>query len=196
MYRLTPRMLQRLKRDFKKYHELFSGDRCSGWELEELIVVAIRSDTQAHHHVVWREGGHDDMADIVVRTNGDMHPIQIKSGRIKKDYLTLSGHRLGRFEGDLGKITSYLNKKTANIMTIPYKKVDDKRGRKHIYQVSYVNIQHLTGLKSDRWQKPKTTYEQTNDSGVIFSLRPSMSWQIWWKIPIALIQQEREMVID
>lgn len=64
MYRLTPRMLQRLHHDLKKYHDLFTGGRCSGWELEELIVNAIKADTQAQHHVRWREAGHDDKADI------------------------------------------------------------------------------------------------------------------------------------
>ena len=78
MYRLTARMLQRFKRDLEKYHELFAGGRCSGWEQEELIVAAIKSDTTAHHHVIWSEAGHDTKADIQVRTNGDIHLIEIK----------------------------------------------------------------------------------------------------------------------
>lgn len=63
MYRLTPRMRQRLIGDLAKYHGLFNGGRCSGWELEELIVAAITSDTRAQHHVRWQEAGHDDKAD-------------------------------------------------------------------------------------------------------------------------------------
>ena len=50
MYRLTPRMVQSLRHDLHRYHDLFSGGRCQGWELEELIVRAIKSDAQANHH--------------------------------------------------------------------------------------------------------------------------------------------------
>ena len=58
-------------------------NRCSGWELEELIVNAITSDTQAQHHVRWRGAGHDDEADIVVRLNGKEYLVQIKSAQVR-----------------------------------------------------------------------------------------------------------------
>ena len=74
-YRLSPRMLQSLKGLLRKYHALFSGGRCSGWELEELIVKAIKFDTQKNHHVKWREGGHDFEEDILVKTNGKSYSI-------------------------------------------------------------------------------------------------------------------------
>ena len=93
-------MRQRFEKDLRKYHDLFSGRRCAGWELEELIVAALKSDTAANHHVVWKEAGHDDKADITIRTNGNSHSLQVKSGQIKKDCLELSGYRLGRFKGD------------------------------------------------------------------------------------------------
>jgi len=118
MYRLTPRMLQRLKGDLGKYHGLFDSKRCSGWELEELIVNAIKSDTQAQHHVQWQEAGHDDKADILVRINGARHSIQIKSGRIQSERLVLSGHRLGRFDGDLERILAPVDE-LANLVVNP-----------------------------------------------------------------------------
>lgn len=37
MYRLTARMEQALRQNLEKYHALFDGGRCSGWELEELL---------------------------------------------------------------------------------------------------------------------------------------------------------------
>ena len=113
MYQLTPRMLQHLGRDLEKFHDLFFGGRCDSWQLEELIVSAIKADTQAQHQVFWKEKGHDDMADLQVRTNGDMHPLQIKSGKIQSGGLVLSGHRLGRFQGDLARISEYLNERSA-----------------------------------------------------------------------------------
>ena len=199
MYRLTPRMLQRLERDFGKYHELFSGGRCLGWELEELLVAAIQSDTRARHNVFWQEAGHDDLADIHVRTNGEVHSLQIKSGQIKgrKDkYLVLSGHRLGRFDGNLSSITRYLNDMSANVISVPYRQVDDDRGRQHIYRVCYVDIGYLTGLNANDWERrSRSSYTQTTNDGVKFSLRPSMSWQVWWRIPLDLIEMSHEMII-
>ena len=137
MYQLTGRMVQKFYRDLGKYHDLFDSKRCSGWELEELIVAAIKSDTQAQHHVQWKETGHDDKADIRVRTNGTTHLVQIKSGEVKESRLVLSGHRLGRFNGHFSLITDYLNNPSANLLSVPYKQVNDRTGRKHIYRISY-----------------------------------------------------------
>lgn len=195
MYRLTPRMLQHFEQGLRRFHDLFSGGRCLGWQQEELIVGAIKADTQAQHHVFWKEGGHDDEADIQVRTNGDVHPLQIKSGKVSGGKLTLSGHRLGRFNGDLRRITDYLNANSANILTVPYEQVDDDNGRTHIYTVSYVDVHHLTGLRVDKWVKRGSSYRQTNSYGVEFSLSPSMSWQIWWRVPLDKLAMDKKIII-
>lgn len=195
VYRLTPRMLQRLERDLRKYHELFSGGRCAGWQQEELVVAAIKSDTAAQHHVFWQEAGHDDKADIRVRTNGDEHFLQLKSGKVQAESLILSGHRLGRFGGVLKDITDYLNSGSANLLAIPYKRVDDENGRRHIYQVSYVDAELLTGLSADDWKREGKSYEQVNEYGVEFSVRPSMSWQVWWSIPLSHVEQEEPFIV-
>ncbi len=189
MYRLTPRMVQRLTRDLKAYHGLFDGGRCSGWELEELIVNAVKSDTQAQHQVLWKEKGHDDEADITIRTNGDRHPIQIKSGSFTgtPKHLVLSGHRLGRFNGDLDEIGSYLNNPIANILSVPYRQLDGDYGRRHIYRLCYVDMSVMTGLVPEGWRQHGKQWVQVNGVGVEFSLRPSMSWQIWWKIPLSAV---------
>ena len=198
MYRLTPRMLQRFERDLQKYHELFSGGRCQGWEQEELIVAAVKSDTTVQHQVFWKEAGHDDKADIKVKTNKTSYLLQIKSGQIieRDAYLKLSGPRLGRFKGRMEDITKYLNSNNANIIAIPYKKVDDKKGRKHIYQLSYIDVRLLTGLIPDRWKKIKKSYKQVNPQSVEFFVRPSLSWQVWWKIPLSKVEREELFVIQ
>ena len=195
MYRLTPRMRQHFKQDLVKYHELFSGGRCKGWELEELIYRSIQSDNVAQHHALWREAGHDDKADITVRTNGEIHYLQIKSGSIKAEYLTLSGHRLGRFNGDMQLITAYLNNISIELISVPYKKLDDEAGRHHMYQIAYIDSKFLRDLCMKSWQEHGKAWQQINKYGVVLSLRPSMSWQIWWKIPEKLIEITEEIVI-
>ena len=211
MYVLSPRMLQKLERDLRKYHDLFSADRCSSWEMEELIVRAIKSDTQKQHHVQWKEAGHDDQADITVHTNGEKHSIQIKSGKWKAKrstlsshrrstlsghrQLTLSGHRLGRFNKNLEAISNYLNDPKANILSVTCIKRDNEQGRTFTYEICYIDIQYLVGLDPNQWQEKGKQYKQTNSYDVEFSLRPSMSWQIWWTIPEELIQVDHVIPI-
>lgn len=195
MYRLTPRMLQHLTTSLGKYHDLFMSGRCSGWELEELIVAAIKSDTQAQHQVRWKEGGHDAEADITVKVNGNTHFLQIKSGKTARQHITLSGHRLGRYKGNLNAITEYLNEPKADMVSAPCRKDDGERGRQYVYRICYIDAAQLAGVKAADWVKHGAIYRQTNRHGVEFSLRPSMSWQIWWKIPLSITEQTDEIVI-
>lgn len=188
-------MVQHFESDLRKYHDLFDGGRCSSWELEELIVRAIKSDTQAQHQVFWREAGHDDQEDISIRTNEGPHKVQVKSGQMGREGLRLSGHRLGRFKGNLHDITNYLNMVGANFISVPYQKTEDDRGRHHEYAICYIDVEVMHGLKADGWEEDGKQLRQVNEAGVLFSLRPSMSWQIWWRIPVGLIEQGRTLTI-
>ncbi len=187
-------MVQRLTGYLTKYHELFDSNRCSGWELEELIVNAIKSDTQAQHHVQWREAGHDDKADIRVRANGTQYNIQVKSGQVKNESLVLSGHRLGRYKGVIEEISKYLSMPSANLIAVPYRQVNDEHGRKHYYRICYVDKGVIASIKANEWEQRGKQYIQTNEYGVKFSLHPSMSWQIWWTIPLELTDASDEFV--
>jgi len=156
--------------------------------LEELIVNAIKSDTQAQHHVRWKEKGHDDEADMKICTNGDEHPVQIKSGQIQGEHLVLSGHRLGRFEADMELITDYLSEKVANIISVPYHTKESDEGRIHVYQVLYIDVHYLADVREELWEFSGTSWKQENQHGVNFSIRPKMSWQIWWHVPLHLTE--------
>lgn len=130
-----------------------------------------------------------------MNANGIDYDIQIKSGQKNKDYLTISGHRLGRFKENFEEITKYLNNKTANIISVSYNKIDDESGRCHAYHVCYIDVEHLTKIAPNGWCKSGKTYEQIVSNGVVFSLRPSMSWQIWWKIPHELVEEAKKFEI-
>ncbi|MCH9779667.1 MAG: hypothetical protein K0U36_00085, partial [Alphaproteobacteria bacterium] len=52
-------------------------------ELEELLVRAIRSDTQTNHVPTWiGKGGHDDKHDIAVQGSEQGWSLKVKSGKI------------------------------------------------------------------------------------------------------------------
>lgn len=187
-------MLQNFEKDLKKFHDLFQGGRCQAWQLEELLAKAIRSDFSSSHKVLWKGNGHDIGYDILV---DDKHDIQVKSGVVKKDILTLSGHRLGRFKGDIEKITDFLNSSTYNLLAVPYKKHEDKKGVQHIYQILYTNtdilkLDNYKDWKEIKGKKGGVSYKATNKYGVELSLSPSMSWQIWWEIPLSVIPEENK----
>jgi len=194
VYRLTPHMEQNLRQLLKQYHDLFDGGRCSGWKLEELFVKSIKSDTNANHLPKWHEAGHDDKEDILVVENGKEYHVQVKSGRITKrnPRLQLSGHRLGRFKGDLEQISDYLNNLPANYIATPYRLLEDDQDRSHIYHLCYIDRFMLSGIKSENWYKHGRQYRNQNEHGVVFSLRPSMSWQIWWEIPLNCLEMTDE----
>jgi hypothetical protein len=184
-------MEQHFIKNLKQYHNLFDGGRCSGWELEELLVKAIQSDTSVNHHTRWQEKGHDDLADITINDSSKTWHVNVKSGEFdrKEQKLTISGHRLGRYGGDLGLITNYLNNHPANMISVPYVLIDDNKGRHHRYRVGYIDCKDLQGIDPNAWKPHGKQFVQNNSKGVYFSLRPTMSWQIWWVIPSALIQK-------
>lgn len=191
MYRLTDIMLQNLEKDLKKFHELFQGGRCQAWQLEELIAKAIRSDFARSEKVIWKGNGHDIGCDIMVNDEVEM---QIKSGTIKNNVLTLSGHRLGRFKGDMREITDFLNQNAYLLVAVPYYTKECEKGKTHIYQLFYIDNEIL---QIDNWQDWKEvegktgsiSYSNKNKHGVDASIRPSMSWQIWWNIPLSILDE-------
>ena len=182
MYKLTNVMIQNLEKDLKKFHELFQGGRCQAWQLEELIARATRSDFSKSEKVIWKGNGHDIGCDIIVN---DKHEIQIKSRAIKKDSLKLSGHRLGRFKQNFYEITNFLNKNSYLLVAVPYFTKECKFGKSHIYQIFYID-------DYKKWQKKKSNYHHSNEYGVNFMISPSMSWQIWWSIPLGILPQDNK----
>ncbi len=155
-------MEQNLRQSLRQYHHLFDGGRCSGWELEELFVKAIKSDTASNHLSKWRESGHDDKEDILVIENGKEYHIQIKSGKFsgkRNSILQLSGHRLGRYNEDLNEITDYLNNRKANYIAVPYKKLKNVYGRSHVYRLCYIDYYILAEIERQNWSNMGSNFE-------------------------------------
>ena len=200
MYKLTDIMIQNLENDLKTFHNLFRGGRCEAWQLEELIVRAIKSDHSKIESVAWTGRGHDVGKDVrITEENGKVNDIQIKSGKVEKSNMTVSGHRTGRFKGDLNKITEFLNSSKYDTFLIPYYKEENELGRRFIYKIFYAdsNIFKIdNGWEPKIGKKGGKTFFTQNSKGIKMSLKISMSWQIWYEIPLnILINFTREIIL-
>lgn len=195
MYKLTDVMIQNFEAYLKKFHELLKGGRCEAWQLEELIIKAIKSDYSKHDLVIWKGRGHDIDKDLqIIDKSGKTNDIQIKSGKITKNKITVSGHRTGRFKGDLKKITDFLNNNKYDSFIIPHRISQDEYGKKFIYQIFYISAE-IFKIDSE-WINDGKKFITHNSWGVKFLLQPTMSWQIWWEIPLNVITDKtREIII-
>ena len=200
MYKLTSVMIQNFENDLKTFHNLFRGGRCDAWQLEELIVRAIKSDHNKSERVDWIGRGHDVDKDIrITETNDKVNDIQIKSGKIEKEKIVVSGHRTGRFKEDLNEIKKFLNSSRYDTFLIPYREEENELGKRFIYQIFYADS-NIFKIDNDWEQKDsekgtKTFFTQ-NSKGVKIFLRPSMSWQIWYEIPLSVLTNfTREIIL-
>jgi hypothetical protein len=92
--------------------------------------------------------------------------------------MVVSGHRTGRFKGDLNRIKEFLNSNKYDTFLIPYCKEEDELGKRFIYKIFYADS---TIFKIDNDLEPKISKKGTetfftqNSKGVKISLNPSMS---------------------
>lgn len=108
--------------------------------MEELIVRAIKSDHSKSERIDWVGRGHDVGKDVrIIEVSGKVNDIQIKSGKIKKPNMVVSGHRTGRFKGDLNKIKEFLNSNKYDTFLIPYYEEENELGKRFIYQIFYAD---------------------------------------------------------
>ncbi|MBM5781804.1 MAG: hypothetical protein FJ368_00090 [Pelagibacterales bacterium] len=109
----------------------------------------------------------------------------------------MSGHRLGRFEGDLEKISEFLSSNTYLLIAVPYILKECDKGKQHNYQLVYMDA---SILKPSNWKvkysknnsRKISKYECINEKGVYCSISPSMSWQVWWEIPTSIIADKNK----
>ncbi|CAG8483176.1 23585_t:CDS:2 [Gigaspora margarita] len=59
--------------------------------------------------------------------------------KIEKSNMVVSGHRTGRFKGDLNKIKEFLNSNKYDTFLIPYCEEVDELGKRFIYQIFYAD---------------------------------------------------------
>ncbi|AGL90424.1 hypothetical protein [Candidatus Phytoplasma australiense] len=174
----------------------------SSWQLKELIFKSIKDVLSNTVSVAWndnktKQNKTKQYCDILI--NNEIQ-IKIKSGQIdkSKQKLTLSGYRLGRFGNDEKKITEFINGNDSSIITVPYHKNKEKEqiDERHIYQIYYLpkDILKISEQEKNNWKKKKNNKFLTNEKGVKFKIVSSMSCQVWWTIPLKLIEEKSEIL--
>ena len=144
--------------------------------------------------------GHDTNKDVqIIETNGKVNDIQIKSGKIEKSNMVVSSHRTGRFKGDLNEVKEFLNSNKYDTFLIPYREEENELGKRFIYQIFYAdsNIFKIDNeWEQKNSEKGTKTFFTQNSKGVKIFLRPSMSWQIWYEIPLSILTNfTREIIL-
>lgn len=208
LFELTASMMRHFRNSLRQYHNTFDHGRCKADELEELLVKAIMSDaveskggqkgTKQSIGVTWTPGSHQLIDIVVVDEAGSAHEIQVKSGVLKptKQMVEISGNRLGRYvdftkaqqfdQPARARITTFLQQNTLEMISVWHRKADTIWGDDHEYIVTYLDAAPLCDVNPDSWRRKGSQWLQTNSHGIEFSLRPTMSWQIWWLIPETL----------
>jgi hypothetical protein len=171
------------------------------------------AENKALYSVIdWLGGSHKQAIDIsfTEKVNCDL---SIKSGVLKnKDKTTvISGGRLQKILGveqdadfktlwDKGgqNIVDYLNSNSEHtILCAPCKIKKEKNKIKSIlYKLQYITGDCFTYPSFDKWNINKKVIEIILDNGIKVSIRPSLSWQIWWQIPTSLFNLIADINIE
>ena len=162
-----------------------------------MLVTSIRSDNESQHHVRWRPRGHELGRDFNVQINDDIYDIQVKAGKFnkKQSILSLSGPRTGRISKTSEELfNNFLNEGwSVQILTIPYQLIKDNEGEHHEYRIGYIEKEHLTTGPEPRWEIKKNKNDKSiwtliNHYDITIRRVESMSWQVWWHIPVDIIE--------
>jgi hypothetical protein len=187
--RMTERSLQER---FQAFHGIFRKNKCTGSYVEEIAYRALTMDHELGERVAWSSGSHSAIADIrILAPSGDIG-LSVKSGKPVKghpDLIQIPGHRLSRAHGDLNLVNAILRKQVSDVvLCFLHNPLSEE------YQIIYIDAPvfvypttstgwHATiGHKNGRIAQ----YSWTSPHGLVAEIKPDLSWQIWWTIPLAL----------
>lgn len=185
LFEMSPITTTSLKTSLTVYHGLFRQNKCEAKEMEELVASALKIDPIYTDKVEWKSGSHEPGSDIIIPNI----KLSIKSGTIKDETITISGNRLTKAKENFNIINSLLKSYVSDVMIcFVYEKKDDT------YQVIYVDsdVFIYPELASD-WKNVMskksgntTAWTWTPPNDMLVKITPSMSWQVWWHIPLKI----------
>jgi hypothetical protein len=171
------------------FHGLFTVLKLKACALEELLYDSINTSPDYRGRIIWKSESHKPDCDYIIRGQHEQYNIELKSGTIRdSEYLTISSHRLTRFNSDFNQINHFLASKTTTQIISAQCDQDNNR-----YILRYFDARLLIPETDIRAWEPITNkkgilagFKQTNSHGVILKIHISMSWQLWLEIPISI----------
>jgi hypothetical protein len=179
----------------RTYHGIWRKTKLTAHHLEEALVNALSYYEPYEHHLVWKSNSHSAKADIQI-TAPTRVGLSIKSGTSGKgkyrDMLSVSGHRLTRAQGDLNTISTYLRELIPDVMLCFVHNATLRH-----YECLYIDAAVFLYPTDARQWVPQmgekrgkvSQYLFTSPGGLIVSVKPPLSWQVWWTIPRKLCRQ-------
>ena len=83
------------------------------------------------------------------------------------------------FKDNFSEINNFLSSFKSVIVSVPTKK------NTFDYLIYEIDPRILKPL--DLWERKGKSYFQVNKNNVRLTISPSMSWQVWWRIPIKIL---------
>ena len=177
-----------LRQKLLAFHGLFTENKCSGSLIEEVFVRSLDMESSYGESIEWASGSHNSGPDIVINKPVRI-TLSVKSGTIQGNILLVSGHRMTTAKGDLNKINDILGSNVSDVVVcFVYSKANKS------YQIVYVdatvfvypNLASMWESKMSEKTGKIVRYIWTAPNGLVAEVTPSMSWQVWWKIPMTL----------
>lgn len=195
--------LSHLELLLKIFHVPIRNISCKAEYLEELFYTALKH-RYPDANIQWNAGSHSVGTDITLDeagSDGRTYQFSIKSGRERTakgtdtSFIDVSGSRLQSklgvtseglpaariWESSGQSLVDWLNNHHKDFIVLMAPSV--KEDGVITYEIRYVSPELFSYPDASAWVQKGAELRATLASGIEVSLRPTMSWQIWWKIP-------------
>jgi hypothetical protein len=177
------------------YHGIWRQTKLTADLLEEAIARALEYHEPYRGHVTWQARSHNTKADILLLAPVPLE-LSVKSGTPLKgknrEMLEISGHRLTRAGGNMHIINQLLRALISDVVLCFVHHASRRQ-----YECLYIDAAvFVYPLDAGGWE-PKmgekrgriSQYVFRSPGGLVSTIKPPMSWQIWWNIPRSLCRQ-------
>lgn len=188
-FELSPMSVNHLRDSFRAFHGHWYQTKLTADLLEEAVYNALGYDPLYAAGRIWTPRSHNPKADIRIETAHVTLGLSIKSGKDLGQMLQVSGHRLSQARENLNRINTLLCQRVSDVVLcfVHHKEL------RH-YACWYIDASVFRYPQTAQAWTPKVSnkngttseWHYTSPAGLQCSLKPAMSWQIWWTIPTLL----------
>lgn len=187
-------LYERMKLKLRGWHDLFHYCSPKAEFLEEIFASSLDGAYSAEGvEVDWTPFSHRKDRDILVKQGDEEAKFSIKTGQLVRGKLVISGYRLGRFGGDFAKINEFLTEEAHKQIHLALPSTQENGAV--VYSLFRIDPQLLCPSAGIEWAQRKNSFYHRNESGVQLAVHPSMSWQVWWEIPVDQAEKLCEIVV-